>query len=94
MSSFVVERSRLVARCEVCGLATRSPIRVIANGATHTFDSYQCAIHRLAAECEHCGCRILGRSLESEGRHFCSSECLAAVRELPARVYPIHLRNT
>jgi hypothetical protein len=94
VSSSVIDRTSMTARCEVCGFATRSGIRIIAGGVTHLFDSYQCAIHRLAPECEHCGCRILGRPLEVQQRPYCSPECLAAVQHPVARVYPIHLRET
>jgi hypothetical protein len=90
----VADRGPRAARCEVCGHATRHGIRIVADGITHVFDSYQCAIHRMAAECEYCGCRILGRPVELHQRSYCSQECLAAVLSPPARVYPIHLRET
>jgi hypothetical protein len=94
VSSSSANRGVPVARCEVCGYVTRSGIRIIQGGVTHLFDSYQCAITRLAAECTHCGCRILGRPVEVHQRAYCSQECVVAVPQPPVRVYPIHLRNT
>lgn len=32
---------------------------------THVFDSFECAIHRLAPVCEHCGCKIIGHGLQA-----------------------------
>ena len=46
-----------MARCEVCGNDYDKAFEVNASGQTHTFDSFECAIHRLAPRCEHCGCR-------------------------------------
>jgi hypothetical protein len=40
-------------------------------GGVHTFDSFECAIQRLAPTCEHCQCRIVGHGVEVEGRFFC-----------------------
>ena len=42
-------------RCDVCGNDYDKAFQVTAGGATHTFDSFECAIHRLAPACEHCG---------------------------------------
>jgi len=35
-------------------------------GETHTFDSFECAIHVLAPTCAHCGTRIVGHGLVSD----------------------------
>ena len=94
MSFSVLVRDRPLTACESCGHATRNGILITVGGVTHYFDSFQCAIHCMAAECEHCGCRILGRPLEAQQRLFCSQECLSAMRGQVLRVYPIHLRNT
>jgi hypothetical protein len=56
-------------------------------GRTHTFDSFECAIHTLAPKCEHCGVRIIGHGLEKSGRMFCCDHCAeqAGVTELRDR---------
>src|SRR3712207_6983387 len=46
-----------------------------SGGGSHTFDSFECAIHMLAPTCEHCGCRIIGHGVEADGRIFCCAHC-------------------
>jgi len=66
-------------RCEVCGNEYDKAFRVIdASGAEHVFDSLECAIHRLAPSCAHCGCRIIGHGIESAGTMFCCAHCAQA----------------
>jgi hypothetical protein len=64
-----------MATCEVCGNDYDKSIEVVAAGQSHTFDSFECAIHRLAPICEHCGCRVIGHGVEVEGRFFCCANC-------------------
>jgi Rieske Fe-S protein len=68
-----------MAVCEVCGNDYDKAFQVIAGGSTHTFDSFECAIHALAPVCEHCGCRVIGHGVESDGRIFCCAHCAEAV---------------
>ena len=44
-------------------------------GEAHTFDSFECAIHALAPTCSHCGTRIVGHRLESDGAFYCCDHC-------------------
>jgi hypothetical protein len=48
---------------------------VIAAGQHHIFDSFECAAHRLAPVCEHCGCKVIGHGVEVEGRFYCCAHC-------------------
>jgi hypothetical protein len=64
-----------MARCEVCGNDYDKSFEVRLGGDTHVFDSFECAIHALAPTCEHCGCRIIGHGVESDGRMFCCAHC-------------------
>jgi Rieske Fe-S protein len=64
-----------VARCEVCGNEYDKSFEVTIAGSVHTFDSFECAIHALAPTCEHCGCKIIGHGVESDGRIFCCAHC-------------------
>ena len=64
-----------MATCEVCGNDYDKAFQVTVAGATHTFDSFECAIHALAPTCEHCGCRIIGHGVEADGRMFCCANC-------------------
>ena len=56
------------------------PIRIEWKGTpclwiSHYFDCFECAIHALAPECEHCGCKIIGHGIESGGSFFCCAHC-------------------
>lgn len=64
-----------MARCEVCGNDYDKAFSVLINDETHTFDSFECAIHALAPVCDHCGCRIVGHGVESDGAMFCCAHC-------------------
>jgi len=64
-----------MAQCEVCGNDYDKSFEVSKDGVTHVFDSFECAIHALAPACSHCGCRIVGHGLESNGAMFCCANC-------------------
>jgi hypothetical protein len=68
-------KDQCMAVCEVCGNDYDKSFEVTVGGATHTFDSFECAIHALAPQCEHCGCRIVGHGVEADGRIFCCAHC-------------------
>ena len=36
---------------------------------------FECAAHKLAPRCEHCGCIVLGHGVEAHGRFFCCASC-------------------
>ena len=65
-----------MALCEVCGNDYDKPIEVTLGGDRHVFDCFECAIHLLAPSCQHCGCRVIGHGVESEGLFFCCDHCL------------------
>src|SRR5678809_1777384 len=68
--------TRPLETCEVCGNTYDKTFQVTLAGVSHTFDSFECAIHALAPVCNHCGCRILGHGSENEqGVLFCSAFC-------------------
>jgi phage terminase large subunit GpA-like protein len=65
-----------MARCEVCGNDYDKSFQVVMDHMTHTFDSFECAIHAMAPVCEHCGCKIIGHGVEAgDGRFFCCAYC-------------------
>jgi Rieske Fe-S protein len=64
-----------MARCEVCGNEYDKAFEVTAAGERHTFDSFECAIHRMAAVCEHCGCKVIGHGIEVDDQFFCCAHC-------------------
>jgi hypothetical protein len=67
-----------MAQCEVCGNDYDKSFEVTYGGNTHTFDSFECAIHALAPRCEHCDCRVIGHGVEGDGRFFCCAHCATA----------------
>ena len=67
-----------MARCEICGNDYDKSFQVVMGGKTHTFDSFECAVHELAPTCAHCSCRILGHGVESPGTFFCGAHCARA----------------
>ena len=64
-----------MARCEVCGNDYELAFEVVAAGESHTFDSFECAIHALAPVCEHCGCRVIGHGVQADGSFYCCAHC-------------------
>jgi Rieske Fe-S protein len=64
-----------MARCDLCGNDYDKAFEVRLAGQTHTFDSFECAIHALAPTCAHCGCKIIGHGVEAEGKFYCCAHC-------------------
>ena len=79
-----------MARCEVCSNDYDKAFEVIAGGHRHTFDSFECAIHKLAPQCAHCECRIVGHGVESGGHIYCCANCARqhGVRDVADRAEP------
>jgi hypothetical protein len=64
-----------MAKCEVCGNDYYLSFEVITAGQRHVFDSFECAIHKLAPVCDHCGCKIIGHGMEANGTFYCCAAC-------------------
>jgi hypothetical protein len=65
--------------CEVCGNSYDKAFSVtLAGDRAHTFDSFECAIQKLAPACAHCKCRIIGHGIETGGKMFCCEHCAHA----------------
>lgn len=68
-----------MASCDTCGNDYDKTFTVTTHeGTEHTFDSFECAIHKLAPACAHCGCRIIGHDLEADGELYCCDHCARA----------------
>lgn len=76
-----------MAICDSCGNDYDKAFKVMKDGKTFTFDSFECAIHRLAPSCATCGVRIVGHGLEHNGTFYCCDHCAEhqGVRELRDR---------
>lgn len=66
-----------MATCQTCGNDYDKAFTVTLNGQTHTFDSFECAIHALAPTCKQCGIKIIGHGVEQGGTIFCCVHCAA-----------------
>jgi hypothetical protein len=62
-------------QCEVCGNEYDNTMEITKAGDTHVFDSFECAIHAMAPTCDHCGCKIIGHGIESNGSMYCCAHC-------------------
>ena len=76
-----------MARCDVCGNDYDKAFAITGPLGGGTFDSFECAIHKLAPTCAHCGCRIIGHCMEAEGVFYCCAHCASqhGVKELEDR---------
>jgi phage terminase large subunit GpA-like protein len=79
--------------CEVCGHTNTRCFEVRLGGKTHSFDSFECAIHALAPICAHCTCRIVGHALEVNGRTYCSAHCASERQEKKQEIRSFALRT-
>jgi nitrite reductase/ring-hydroxylating ferredoxin subunit len=71
-----------VAVCETCGNDYDKPLLIRTEaGDEHVFDSFECAIHALAAQCAHCACKVLGHGVETNGTIYCCAHCAQAEGE-------------
>jgi hypothetical protein len=77
LSKFHIQNAKeqLMAKCEVCGNNYDKSFSIEMSGQKHVFDSFECAIQKLAPECSHCQCRIIGHGVEGDGRIYCCANC-------------------
>ncbi len=77
-----------MAQCEVCGNEYDKSFEIVMAGESHTFDSFECAIHALAPRCTHCGCMVVGHGVEASGKVFCCANCagMSGVKGVKDRV--------
>lgn len=61
--------------CTVCGNDYDRSFEVMMQGESYTFDSFECAIHKLAPTCAHCQCSVIGHGVEAGGTIFCCAHC-------------------
>ncbi|HVH46008.1 MAG TPA: hypothetical protein VM925_26850 [Labilithrix sp.] len=64
-----------MGQCNTCGNDYDKTFEVLKDGETFTFDCFECAIHRLAPECAHCGCRVVGHGVEEGVSIYCGASC-------------------
>ena len=64
-----------MAKCEVCGNDYHLAFEVNAAGNRHVFDSFECAIHRLAPVCANCGVKVIGHGVDANNDLYCCAHC-------------------
>lgn len=64
-----------MGRCDVCGNDYARSFDVHRGADRFTFDSFECAIHRMAPRCEHCGCAIVGHGVQVGEQTYCCAHC-------------------
>ena len=64
--------------CDHCGNEYDKTFEVTRGGERHTFDSFECAIQRMAPRCAHCDLAIIGHGVEKGGDIFCCANCAEA----------------
>ncbi len=65
-----------MAKCDVCGNDYDRSFRLTtSDGKTYTFDSFECAINKVAPRCDHCDCTIVGHGVEANGTYYCCAHC-------------------
>lgn len=75
-------------RCDTCGNDYDKAFTITRGNDIGTFDSFECAIHVMAPNCAHCGCKVIGHGAEHEDRFYCCAHCArkAGVKGLDDRV--------
>ncbi len=68
----------LQQKCETCGNDYAHAFQIVMEGKEYTFDSFECAIRKLAPKCTHCGTQVIGHGVEENDLIFCCSHCAQA----------------
>lgn len=64
-----------IAKCDRCGNDYDEAFQVNLRNETYTFDSFECAIQKLAPACPHCDVRIIGHGVEQGDIIYCCAYC-------------------
>lgn len=64
--------------CATCGNEYDDTITVTRGGETLEFDSFECAIQRMAPRCSNCGCTVIGHGVQHGDTIYCCANCADA----------------
>lgn len=64
-----------MAQCDQCGNDYDKAFQVVMDGQIYSFDSFECAIQKLAPLCAVCCVRVIGHGVEENGQIFCCAHC-------------------
>ncbi len=59
----------------MCGNDYYLSFEVITAGNRHVFDSFECAIHKLAPVCANCGVKVVGHGVDANNDFYCCAHC-------------------
>lgn len=62
--------------CVTCGNDYEPTFTITKDHKDYEFDSFECAIEKLAPSCEHCNCRVIGHGVREHGKIYCCDHCL------------------
>ncbi|SEK78824.1 hypothetical protein [Halomonas daqiaonensis] len=67
-----------MSTCATCGNEYGDTFTVTKDGQSFDFDSFECAIHKLAPSCSQCGCRVVGHGVQHGDTVYCCAHCAKA----------------
>ena len=77
--NIILLETKIMAKCEVCGNNYDKSFRISIGDDHFDFDSFECAITKLAPTCAVCHCKVVGHGVENKGQIFCSHHCARRV---------------
>lgn len=67
--------------CATCGNDYDATLRVVKDGNVFEFDSFECAIEKLAPRCQCCNVRVIGHGVQHDSAIYCGAHCAAQAGE-------------
>lgn len=64
-----------MTECATCGNRYDATFQIRKDGETFEFDSFECAIEKLAPRCARCNCRVIGHGVQEGGTVYCCAHC-------------------
>lgn len=64
-----------MGKCATCGNEYDRTFTINLAGREHEFDSFECAIEKLAPRCARCGCRVIGHGVQHADTIYCCAHC-------------------
>lgn len=61
--------------CATCGNHYDDTLLVVKNGQEFEFDSFECAIEKLAPRCSRCNVRVIGHGVQHDSDIYCGAHC-------------------
>jgi hypothetical protein len=62
-------------KCVTCGNEYDASFDILTGDETYSFNSFECAIAKLAPLCEGRSVKVIGHGLQSGDRYFSSDHC-------------------